>query len=195
MSYFEQLLSRLFPKGRNEKPIVVDSILTRSSSFLIEYGKWKQSGKSTQLLDDIHMEYKKVKIENIPSLVVLHQSSTSNGFAITYRDQCDSLIFNYLFDYLAEQVSQLGYTRMMSKETFREKGEQVERKEMHYLKPKRGFVEPIDQKYGNVQIEYIEQNNQPIVIKFLANTYSDRKYTQPLSFDSLVANVLSLEVK
>lgn len=195
MSYFDELINRLLPRGRNKKPLVVDFILTRSSAFSIDYRKWKESGKSTQLLDDIHIEYKRAKNQNEPTLVVLHQSSTSNGFAITYRDQCDSIIFSYLFDYLAEQVSQLGYARVMSKETFREKGQQVERKEMHYLKPKRGFVEPIDQKYGNLQIEYIEQNNQPIVIKFLANTYSDRKYSQPLSFDSLVANVLNLEVK
>jgi hypothetical protein len=77
----------------------------------------------------------------------------------------------------------------------KEKGEEVETKEMHYLKPKRGFVEPIDQRYGNVQIEYTKLNDIPTRIKLIANTYPDRKYKEAESFESLTEYLFSLKPK
>jgi len=62
---------------------------------------------------------------------------------------------------------------------------------MRYLKPKPGFVEPINQMVGYIQIEYIALNEAPYRLKFVGNNYSDRKYTTPLDFDELVNKILT----
>ena len=110
--------------------------------------------------------------------MLLHESNYSNGFAIKYMPEYGKKNFHFLFDYLADQVKKLDYTLVMSRQTMKENGDEVEMKEMHYLKPKRGFVEPIDQQYGNVQIEYKELNDEPMRIKLVANSYPDRKYLE-----------------
>jgi len=66
---------------------------------------------------------------------------------------------------------------------------------MHYLKPKHDFSSPIDQKYGNVQIEYIEKDNEPTRIKFMANSYPDRQYKAAMDFESLAEHVLTAAPK
>ncbi len=192
MSFFDQIYARLF---QNEKesgtPMVVDNLLKRSESFKNGFNEWKLSDRFETIIHDAKHAYESAKegVGRIPQ-VVLHQSKNSNGFAISYDEEYDKSSFHYLFDYLADQVKQLDYRLVMSKQTLKEKGKDVERKEMHYLKPKPGFVEPIDQKFGNIQIEYIENNNKPARIKFLANSYADRKYTEAIDFETLARQVL-----
>lgn len=193
MSYFDQIYSRLFPKDESSpSPIIVDEILKRSERFKGDYEAWKVSDEFDLLINDTRQSYLSAK-ENIGRIppVLLHESPSSNGFAISFDQEYDKASFHFLFDYLADQVKKLEYRLVMSKQTLKEKGQDVERKEMHYLKPKRGFIEPIDQKYGNVQIEYIEYNDEPSRIKFIANSYPDRKYKEALSFESLAEQVLN----
>lgn len=123
--------------------------------------------------------------------VLVLESTYSNGFAIGYETKYGKNDFRYLIDYFAYQVKKLDYRLVMSRQTMQEKGDVVEMKEMHYLKPKRGWVEPIDQKYGNVQIEYIEENDQPTRIKLLVNSYPDRKYKEAESFEDLAEHIFS----
>ena len=193
MSFFDQIYARLFQNDKDAaSPIVVDNILKRSESFKNAFNAWKLSDQFEILIQDTRQAYDSAKegVGRIPQ-VVLHQSKNSNGFAVSFDEEYDKASFHYLFDYLADQVKKLDYRLVMSKQTLKEKGKDVERKEMHYLKPKHGFAEPIDQKYGNIQIEYIENNNKPARIKFLANSYADRKYTQAIGFDDLAAHVLA----
>jgi len=192
MTYFDQIYTRLFPKDKQAtKPVVVDHLLKRSETFLKQYTKWKSSDEASQLLTDVSNSYQSalIGVGRIPS-IVLHQSTNSNGFAISYDEEYDKNAFPFLLDYLAEKVKSLGYRSVINKQTLKEKDNDVEKKELHYLKPKPGFVEPIDQKFGNIQIEFIAYNDEPSRIKFIANTYSDRKYTDPVSFNSLINQVL-----
>lgn len=192
MSFFDQIYARLFEKEQGDPtPIVVDEILKRSGSFKDNYEVWKLSDQFELLIGDTRQSYHSARegVGRIPR-VLLHQTKSSNGFAISFDEEYDKSSFHFLFDYLADQVKKLDYRLVMSKQTLKEKGKEVERKEMHYLKPKPSFIEPIDQKYGNIQIEYIEYNNEPSRIKFVANSYSDRKYTEAKSFESLADQVL-----
>ena len=193
MSYFDLIYQRLFGKsGSSQTRVLVNEIIKRSQNFLDRFQAWKTSDKCQEFLNDLWQSYfwRKQGIDKDPQIVIL-ESTYSNGLAIDYEDKYGKSNFHYLFDYLADQVKKLDYKLVVSRHTMQEKGDIVELKEMHYLKPKNNFVEPIDQKYGNVQIEYIEENDQPTRIKLIANSYPDRKYTQAKSFEDLAQHIFS----
>ncbi len=193
MAFFDQIYARLFPKGKKEaEPVVIDQVLKRSDSYLDRYRKWRGSEEAEELVHDVLQSYQSALdgVERIPALL-LHRSTNSNGFAIAYDREYDQSTFPFLLEFLADKIKDLGYRAVMNRQTLKERGNDVEKKEMYYLKPKPGFVEPIDQKFGNVQIEFVAFNEQPARIKLIANTYSDRKYTTPGSFDTLISKILN----
>lgn len=194
MNYFDQIYNRLFGKSKEASTVIVNALINRSQGFLNRFNAWKSSDACQEFLNELWQSYfwRKKGIEKNPPMVI-HESTYSNGFAITYLPEYSKKDFHYLFDYLADQVKKLDYRLVMSRQTMKESGDAVETKELHYLKPKRGFVEPIDQKYGNVQIEYIEVNNEPSRIKFIANSYPDRKYMEAQSFESLAQHVFDID--
>ena len=195
MSYFDYIYSRLFGKtGKTHTKVLINEIIERSQSFLDRFNAWKNSDVCAEFLNDLWQSYfwQKKGVDKDPH-ILLHESTYSNGFAISYEAKYGKNNFRYFFDYLADQVKLLDYRLVVSRHTMQEKNDVVEMKEMHYLKPKRGFVEPIDQKYGNVQIEYIEENDEPTHIKLIANSYPDRKYKQADSFENLADYIFTLK--
>ncbi len=195
MSYFDYIYNNLFGKtGVTPTKILVNEIIKRSQSFVDRFQAWKTSDYCVDFLNALSQSYfwRKQGLDNDPKVMLL-ESTYSNGIAINYEERYGKNNFHYLFDYLADQVRNLDYRLVVSRHTMQEKGGIVESKEMHYLKPKRGFVEPIDQKYGNVQIEYIEENDQPRRIKLIANSYPDRKYKQAESFEDLALHIFSFK--
>lgn len=194
MSYFDYIYSRLFGKTGSSSRILVNEIIQRSQSFLDRFQAWKNSDSCAEFLNDLWQSYfwQRKGVDKDPHILLM-ESTYSNGFAISYEDKFGKNNFRYLFDYLADQVKLLDYRLVMSRHTMQEKGDVVEMKEMHYLKPKPSFIEPIDQKYGNVQIEYIEENDQPTRIKLIANSYPDRKYKQADSFENLAEYIFSFK--
>ncbi|SNT35689.1 hypothetical protein SAMN05421640_3508 [Ekhidna lutea] len=196
MSYFDDIYTRLFGKGKSPTQILVNEMIKRSQSFVRRFQAWKTSDYCAEFLNDLWQSYfwRKQGVDKDPQILLL-ESTYSNGFAINYEAKYGKNNFHYLFDYLADQVKKLDYRLVLSRHTMREKGDVVESKEMHYLKPRRGQVEPIDQKYGNVQIEYIEENDQPTRIKLIANSYPDRKYKQADNFEDLAQYIFSIKSK
>ena len=193
MSYFDQIYARLFGKKNTKTSVMVNELIKRSQHFIHSFDSWKSSETCTEFLSDLWESYfwRRQGIEKNPP-IVLHESNHSNGFAIGYIPSYSKSDFHFLLDYFADQVKKLDYRLVMSRHTMQEKGDTVEKKEMHYLKPKYSFEEPIDQKYGNVQIEYLEVDNEPTRIKFIANSYPDRKYTEALSFEVLAQHVFNV---
>ena len=196
MSYFDTIYSRLFGSKSDPPKINVDGLIKRSEDFLKRFERWKTTEVCQDFLNEIWESYfwRRKGVDKEPVLV-LFESSNSNGFAINYSPEFDQHSFHFLLDHFADQVKKLGYRLVTSRNSLRDKGDYVEKKEMHYLKPKHDFSEPIDQKFGNVQIEYIEKNNEASRIKFIANSYPDRKYKEAMSFESLAEHVLTLSSK
>ena len=195
MSYFDYIYNRLFGKSdKTPTEIFVNEIIKRSQSFLDRFNAWKTSDTCMEFINDLWESYawSKQGLDKDPQILLL-QSTYSNGLAISYEAKYGKSSYRFLLDYLADQVKKLDYRLVMSRRTMQEKNGVVESKEMHYLKPKRGFVEPIDQKFGNVQIEYIEENDEPTRIKLIANTYSDRKYKEAQNFEDLAQHIFSLK--
>lgn len=194
MSYFDYIYGKLFGnQGSTSTKILVNEIIQRSQSFLDRFHAWKASDLCADFLNDLWQSYfwQKRGVDKDPQIMFL-ESTYSNGFAISYEAKYGRKNFRYLFDYLADKVKLLDYKLVTSRHTLQEKGDVVEMREMHYLKPKRDFTEPIDQKYGNVQIEYIEENDKPTRIKLIANSYPDRKYKQAEDFENLAEHIFSL---
>ncbi|MEM9895261.1 MAG: hypothetical protein AAF789_02730 [Bacteroidota bacterium] len=195
MTFFEETYKKLFgTKSINADPVVVTSVLKRSESYQLEYKKWKKSVLFNELIPAIADSFYWCGkgVGKTPKMD-LFKSSYSNGFSISHDASIEKRHFQYLFDFFSEQVKYLDYRLVVSRETMADKGEVVERRQMHYLKPKMGFVAPIDQKYGNVQIEYLEINDEPQRIKFVANSYPDRQYKEAQDFQHLAEYVLSIK--
>lgn len=194
MSYFDDIYNRLFGKSETSTRVLVNELIQRSQSFVDRFQRWKNSESCEDALNDLWQSYfwQKKGVDKDPHIHIM-ESTYSNGFAISYEDKFGKNNFRYLFDYLADQVKRLDYKLVISRHTMQEKGDVVELKEMHYLKPKSNFVEPIDQKYGNVQIEYIEENDQPRRIKLIANSYPDRKYKEADDFENLAEHIFSFK--
>jgi hypothetical protein len=58
---------------------------------------------------------------------------------------------------------------------------------MHYLKPQPGNDPNIaNQRYGNILIEMVQYDDKPQFIKFMANVYQDRLFTQAGQFEDLM---------
>ena len=174
--------------------MLINDLLKRSESFLERFNAWKKSETCAELMNDLLQSYswQKQGVDKDPHMLLL-ESTYSNGFAISYEDKYGKSSYRFLLDYLADQVKKLDYRLVMSRRTLQDKNGVVESKEMHYLKPKTGFVEPIDQKYGNVQIEYIEENDQPTRVKLIVNSYPDRKYKTAKSFEDLAHQILTFK--
>lgn len=194
MSFFDNIYHSLFGEKNAQPFVAVDQVIKRSESFLIDYTSWCGSKNKKHLVESIWDAYfwNKKGIRKTPNITVFN-ARNSNGFSVFYQEEIDETHFHYFFDLLAEKVLKLGYKKAMSKVSMREKGNVVETKEMHYLKPKIVAVDLLDQKYGNIQIEYIKTDNQPQNIKFLANTYSDSSYDKPKEFEELVELLLNPE--
>lgn len=191
MSYFDQIYSRLFRRKKSSL-VYIQEVIKRSTSFAERFNAWKTSDTCSDILNDIWQSYfwKQRGIDKDPNVSILN-STYSNGFAISYTPEIEQNNFQYLFDYLADRVKGLGYLLVVSRVTMKDHGDEVETTEMHYLKPKPTFIEPIDQRYGNVQIEFKKYNDEPSRIKVLANTYPNRKYKSPENFEDLARHILN----
>ena len=192
MSYFDYVYKRIFGSRGKRTAVLVNEVLKRSQSFLMQFNTWKASEICEEYLNEIWQSYfwRRKGIDKNPQVVIL-ETSRSNGFAISYEPQLNKNHFHYLFDYLADQVKKLDYRLVTSKVTMEERDDHVETREMHYLKPKNDFTVPRDQKYGNVQIEYLSVNDEPSRIRLIANTYSDRAYTEANSFEELAEHIFN----
>ncbi len=190
MSYFDDVYKRLFGSRGKTTSVLVNEVIKRSTSFLKNFHAWKASELCEEYLNEIWQSYfwRKKGIDKDPQVFIL-ESSRSNGFAISYAPHLNKYHFHYLFDYLADRVKNLDYRLVISKLTMEERGDHVETREMHYLKPKNDFSVPRDQKFGNVQIEYVMVDDHPSRIKLIANTYDDRAYKKAGKFEELAEHI------
>ncbi|MEM9324652.1 MAG: hypothetical protein AAGA85_03315 [Bacteroidota bacterium] len=186
MSFFDQVYEKLFPKG-NTQPVTVQKVLHRNERYMEEYSEW-QTKRRALIIKTINnsLQLSRKEIEQNPPVHLL-SSKGSNGFALGYSEIYTSSELQFLLDWFAEKVlANFRYKRANADITIVEKGKQVETIEKYYLKPKNDFDPPIDQQFGNILIENSLMDNQPNYLKFMANTYSDRNYTEARNLDELI---------
>ena len=187
MAYFDELYQRLFTK-QQKQPQLSHEVIQRSASYKAAYERWLKQDELGHLLERYQKgyHYKKLRIQSSYD-VHLFTSTMANGFALTYNPEIPPQSFQYLFDYLAERVLTLEYKQANSDVMISEKGDIIETKEKHYLKPiSSPALTKTEQHYGNILIEYIKINDQPSYIKVMASTYADQLYSPPLDYDELL---------
>ncbi|RED97051.1 hypothetical protein [Marinoscillum furvescens] len=187
MTFFDQIYERLFPSKQAEG-VVMQELIKRKDSYLEDYNRWKNSYKKTDMVQAVADSYR-LKLDRMvgePDVHILN-TSLSNGFAISYHEHLGVTEFKFLFDWLAEKVQQLNYKKANADITITEKKDFVETKEKYYFKPRqlKNETEELRQYFGNILIEHIVIDKRPSYIKLTANTYSDRQYQKPDSFELL----------
>lgn len=191
MAFFDQVYRKLFPPKNPSQKSLVHEVITRGDSYSKAYNLWKHSIPRKDLVSAIGNSYqlKEKGMVGDPDVHIL-DTQYSNGFAISYNPSLDKREFQFLFDWLAEKIEALGYNRATSDLIISEKPTYVESKEKHYLKPKLSDETPINQRFGNILIEYITIDDTPSYLKLVANIYSDRMYKKPEKFSKLAEYLL-----
>ena len=81
----------------------------------------------------------------------------------------------------------MGYRLANSDRRFADQPDEVVKTtERHYLKPPLNTEPPLDQRYGNVLIELVKENEEPRYLKVMVTTYHDRSYQPAQSFDAFL---------
>ena len=142
MSYFDYVYKKLF-SIRFASALLVNEVIKRRRSFLQRLNSWKTSELCEEYLNEIWQSYfwSKKGIDKPPQVLIL-ETSISNGFAILYQPYSNKNHFHYLFDYLADKIKKLNYKLVLNKLTMEERGEDIETRELHYLKPKNDLTPP-----------------------------------------------------
>jgi len=191
MTYFKDIINKLFPQKLADNKVVLNDVINRSDGYVSRYKQWviDNTGKHFKEIEKSYQE-KLINLDNSGLSVHLLQSKYSNGIAISYDEEFYSKEeFSFLFDLVADKINQLEeYRKVNSDFIIKEKKTFIETKEKHYLKPSvsmKGKI--VDQQFGNILIEHILIDDKPNYIKLMANIYSDSLYSKPKEFETLIS--------
>ncbi len=183
-------IKMLFSQATAEDKPATHEVFTRSAAELEIYEQWKKSKRLARILEGF-----KARIEGrfaTEAELPLHfiDTTKSRGFVLEHEEGLmTGNEMRHLLDYFQEQILTVGYVSYMSDVKNQMQGNVVQTIERHYLKPKFNFDETtgkMAQRFGNITIEYLEQNHLPVQLKLQSNVYSDRKYTEPRPFEELM---------
>lgn len=196
MTYFDKIINKIFTGQGSPKKPEIREVINRSSKDIALFNRWKNSSTCKELIQQIAQAYyyKKTDI-NDDINIHLFNSPYANGFAITYQPIINKKEFQYLFDFFKDQVLGMDYKLVDSDRCTTDKGDFVEIKEKHFLKPvlkreqKNNPYVLSRQLYGNILLEHVVINNTPSYIKVLANIYSDSMYEEAMDYDDFITNL------
>lgn len=195
MEFLDNLFGKLFPEKKENRPVQVMELLRRSNKYQLAYATWKESPEARQILKEIDRSYY-LKRNQIQGDYTIHlfQSAAANGFAITYHPALSPQFFQFLLDFWRDRMLAIGYRLANTDRQIRDKDTYVETVEKHYLKPPLTKNQAqAEQRFGNVLLEYVLVDQQPSYIKVLATIYSDRLFTEALSFEELLEQLFSMD--
>ncbi len=203
MSFFDKIITGVFGSHKvNSSLPLVEEELKRHESYKNAYFRWVNEGRYRWLTQKTHQSYMlKKKNETDDLQVHILKSSGANGFAVTYSLLMEERELQYLFDYLRDKVLNLDYKLYASDRRIFDRKEYVETIEKHYLKPPIVKIAPqgdqhphnqetINQRFGNIIIEYIAIDDKPSFLRFMTHYYSDFLYSPVEPFDELIDYLL-----
>lgn len=188
-------LKNIFQKQKEANVPVLQEMLKRDEAVQAAYHHWILTDSKDNLTNYLRQHYDAFRQgkERNKQLIWL-QSPKIKGFVFKYDAAIATVAdFQHLFDYLKAQLLPLGYRSYVSDVKQYARKDYVEKIERHYLKPKFDWDEETgisNQLFGNMTIEQLLHNDQPIQIKFTCTPYVDRKWTLALPFEELMEKVL-----
>jgi hypothetical protein len=166
-------------------------LIKRSPEYMEGYHKWQNSKCQKDMLSYIVNNYKVWKntpCEQCDAIDFLKMESF-RGFVVHFMDlERDCAEVRHLFDYLKEQIRVLGYRSYVSDVKEFQRARWVEKVERHYLKPplKASKNGKREQRFGNINIELLFRDGEPLHMKFSACTYQDHQFNEAEDFEELV---------
>ncbi|MFT4770364.1 MAG: hypothetical protein ACJAZC_001854 [Cryomorphaceae bacterium] len=195
--FVERILKKLF-KEKEDSPMedlapVVEK-LSRGAKFLYDFQDWKESDRGVTVLSRL-AGLNQDSTDGVESdLFHIHKTPQANGFFFDDRTGVEAGEFSFVLDHFKERALEEGYTVYTSEKRYQEKSDSVQVIERHYLKPTldRSLKIPIDQRYGNILMEYVAYNDKPAYLKVMVSCYSDRNYSVALDFQELAPKLFSV---
>ena len=184
MSFFDDISGKLFPAN---KKVGIQEVLTRDQKFINQYKEWTNLDAFNQLKKDLLKSWElKLKELDPPLDMITYTSDYANGFTLYPDSRGDSYSLDCLMEYLKEKLMGTSYRLVHLVRRMDEKNEVIETIEKYYLKPPLSNEVPINQMYGNVEIEVLKHGKEEKRLKFLVSVYSDRNYTKPWEINDLM---------
>ncbi len=196
MSYFDQILKKIFANRTSLVNDYVKQILKRSPKDKQAYQKWLSSDQHKEFITAIAQAYFYKKADIVSSIQVhLFKSNGANGFAISYHPNFGKKKFQHLLDYFKERVQTLNYHLQVAERKITDRGDYVETKDKYYLKPsiRLGTINQglCNQLYGNILLEHISVDNRPSYIKVLVTYYNDHLFAKALDYDDFIEELFA----
>ena len=194
--FVDRMLKKLFG-GKPDSPLEdmapVKEKLIRGDKFLYEFQEWKDSDRSEAVFSRLASLHEDVLNGQETDLLHIHKTPQANGFFFDDRTGVEAEEFSYILDSFKDRALEEGYSIYSSEKRYQEKSDSVQEMERHYLKPSidPALELPIDQRYGNILLEYVAYNDKPAYLKVMVSCYSDRNYTRALDFQDLVTKLFS----
>lgn len=190
MSELFDRIKKLFSQAADESNPTTHEVIVRTAAELEVYEQWKRSKRLPRILESFQARIEGRFSTEAELPLYFIDTTKSRGFVLQHEEGVmTGTEMRHLLDYFQEQILGVGYVSYMSDIKNQLKGDLVETIERHYLKPKLNVDEAtgkIYQRFGNISIEYLEQNHVPVQLKLQANIYNDRKYNAPRPFQELM---------
>lgn len=193
--FVDRIFLKLFG-DKEESPEVIHPVkekLTRGNRFLSDWEEWQVSSRAAALLLRLESLYWDTARGSGTDVFHIHSTPQANGFFFDDRTGVMAGEFSFVLDYLRDRALEEGYTLYSSEKKYSEKSTSVQVVERHYLKPSldRSLELPIDQRYGNILMEYVAYDDKPAYLKLMVTCYSDRNYTAAKNFKDLVPKLFA----
>ncbi len=186
----------LFREAEQSSPTVpfVHELIEREETDKADYAHWKNTRVRTMLSDWLSSQYAlhQALPKEVEDTLGFLNTPSSNGFVIHfYKTNYSRRDLIWLAEYFKERVLTLDYRLQMSDVRTFSRNDKVEVIERHYLKPRPGASEKAVQRYGNITIEAILQNDRPYRLRFQASTYQDSRFKTAENFSDLMEALLA----
>jgi len=187
MGFADELLQRVFKGNKDDRLILTEGVIQRSSAFMKDYHAWS-SEHSADCFSEVrrNLALSKAGIDDDLKTLWLDLSQ-AKGFKIELDNFMPKEESFFLIESMKNRVLSYPY-RLSTSYTKAEKfGKEVHLEEWYYLKPplaKAGSNGPIDQCFGNIKIELHQRHRT--IIKVLVTSYSDRMYLASQPFESFM---------
>ncbi len=191
---------RLFQNQAQANVPILREALQRSEAYEQAYYAWQFGKNKDYLMQYIQRQYNAFTQQqsvDATSIIFINKASL-RGFIFKYQSlQASPQEFSFLFDYFKTVIlDELHYKRYTSDVKNYARPKFVETIERHYLKPRLNFKAmsegaKANQRYGNITIEQLLHNEQPIQIKLICSPYNDHKYQTPLSFQTFMEDLFT----
>ena len=198
-SYLWNQIKSWFNKAEVSSPVnpYMHEVIERTETEVSAFEKWENSLIKRQLLHWLHDQYAVflTDVNKLDQQIDFLQTPSSNGFVIHFNEtNYQAIEIICLFDHLRNKTLTKNYKNYLSDRRTYTRGDSVESKERHYLKPPRpDFSSPkINQLFGNVTIELLFKNDHIIHLKYSATHYTDHKYLPPDPFEHLMRTLTQL---